>query len=228
MTTYDKVRKWEEKMREETGQVTIGLPKIIALFQKYLEQVEQLKNEADLARSIAFEEWHSNVESIFRRTFGEDGPETKQFKSIGFRAGVISFHDKEKNRINNTSSYKAGLDKAGSQIRSAITMLSEMGVPLAKPTLQKPGTNINVSPVFNQDNHMRQSQTQTLNAQQIIESIENTLGEGLLEQIKPELEAYKENPNKWANAQKLAVKILDFGLAYAPLVISLLSLFLKN
>lgn len=131
----------------------------------------------------------------------------------------------------------ATIDTIRMKMMSVLRMMSrEFDLPDPGIELSKYGasSNFNVNqqanPIntasSNQEQH--QHQTQALNAQQIIDSIENTLGEGLLEQIKPELEAYKENPSKWANAQKLAVKILDFGLAYAPLVISLLNLFLQK
>ena len=214
MSTYDKVKQWEENMAQQSGQITVGVPEIAQFLNECLEQVPTLKEQHEGIESTVFIEWKSNVESILRRTFGPDSHERAEFQSIHYYPSIFT-GDEDTDEL--SSYYRRGLDTATAQIKSAIRMLTTMGVPASQPVVRKSGTNITVNPTFNQDNHMsqHQSQTQTTTIEQALSTlqdiVDNQLDDDEVEQIRELLEKFKKKPGVWANAQKLLTAGAGFG-----------------
>jgi len=213
---------WQERMAEESGLVTVGVPQIIGFLQQYLDQIPKIKEEQANIESPAFIEWKSNVESVFRRTFGEESPERTEFRSISYYPSV-SFGDEDWSQL--MDYYRKGLDSAAAQIRSAITMLSTMGVPRTQPVVNRKGSSITFSPVIKQENHQsqQQSQTQTLTLDQQLgrlqEIVDTQLDDEEIEQIRELLEKFREKPGVWNNAKKLIVASAGFGRDVAVQII---------
>lgn len=213
-------------MKEEIKTINISVSQIVDLLNQYLKEIPSLKEKQEKDESPEFIEWKSSVESIFRRTFGEDSYERKEFNSINYYPTFFVGGEDESEL---KEFYIKGLNNASAQIKSAISMLSTMGVPKSQPITKKSGTSISVNPSFYQASTMSQNQSTNLSLEQIfnqaIKTIEENYGKEQSKEAKDKLDSLKSNKN-WGNVSEVVKFFVNMGkqafIATIPIITKIL------
>lgn len=203
----DAVRKWEEEQRTITPRVQ---DKQIELLQGYLDQVPQLKQDSERQKSGAFTEWKTSVCSVLRRTFGENSAELTSFKSVRYEsAGAVVGRGRGSNE--HQQEFAQGMERAAGVLRSIITMLDQLGIPPAKPLVEKHGNQFIINQTANPTMRQEQTQSVTVTFEQVREALVDKLNEEQAAELMPLIQEWQEKPTAWSKAQKVASKALEFG-----------------
>ena len=198
---------------------------VISLLENQLQQIDDLLQEGELTKSEKFNEWKNTTDTILLRLFGKEEKEYKDVAYLNYWPYSSMTEEGDPERL---EAYERDLKRAKASLKSTITTLNLLGMPLEKPIVHKSGNTITVTPVFNNSNSQQQSQSQEVNLTQAIkeaiELVDNNYGSEKAEEAKALLGDLEKEPKKWENTRKVVKFFADLGrdafIAAVPVITS--------